>query len=43
MASFDLIRTDGELLGLVQHFRDSGPARIAVDIEGENNLHSGNP
>ena len=38
MASYDLIQTDSELASLVALL--NGRARLAVDLEGENNLHS---
>jgi ribonuclease D len=40
MASYDLIQNDSELRALVQHLRAAGRRRLAVDVEGENNLHS---
>ena len=40
MASYDLIQRDSELRALLQHLRAAGCRRLAVDVEGENNLHS---
>jgi ribonuclease D len=38
--SYDLIETDGQLAALVARLRSSRCTRIAIDVEGENNLHS---
>jgi ribonuclease D len=40
MASYKLVQTDSELRDLIQHLRATGCTRLAVDVEGENNLHS---
>ena len=40
MQDYKLIRTDDGVTSLANHLRDSGCIRAAVDIEGENNLHS---
>ncbi len=40
MAGFDLIQTDGELRRLIDRLQSENPVRVALDIEGENNLHS---
>jgi ribonuclease D len=40
MASYDLVQTDSELRALIQGLRAAGCRRLAVDVEGENNLHS---
>ncbi len=39
-AEYTLIRTEPEVRALAAHLRDSGCVRAALDIEGENNLHS---
>ncbi|MGO9308952.1 MAG: hypothetical protein ACLQDL_08020 [Spirochaetia bacterium] len=39
MAGYDLIQTDGELARLVSRLRDARVRRLAIDVEGENNLH----
>ena len=39
MADYELIRTDGELVRLVSRLRDARVGRLAIDVEGENNLH----
>ncbi len=38
MASYELVNTDGDLARLVRELADRD--RVAVDIEGENNLHA---
>jgi len=38
--SYDLIQTDSQLAALVGTLRSSGCTRLAIDVEGENNLHS---
>jgi ribonuclease D len=40
MKDFKLIQTDDEVAALAGHLRETGCVRAAVDIEGENNLHS---
>ena len=40
MASYNLIQTDSELRALIQRLRAAACRRLAVDVEGENNLHS---
>jgi ribonuclease D len=40
MAGFDLVRTPAELESLLAYIGRTAPKRIAVDIEGENNLHA---
>jgi ribonuclease D len=40
MASYDLIQSDSDLRTLIQRLRATGCRRLAVDVEGENNLHS---
>ncbi|HTP57374.1 MAG TPA: hypothetical protein VMM82_00560, partial [Spirochaetia bacterium] len=40
MKDFKLIQTGDGVLSLASRLRDSGCTRAAVDIEGENNLHS---
>lgn len=40
MKDFKLIQTSDGVLNLAARLRDSGCTRAAVDIEGENNLHS---
>jgi ribonuclease D len=40
MIPYDFIQTEGELEKLLAHFERAGYARLAVDVEGENNLHS---
>ena len=39
MAAYDLIHTDAELGRLVARLRDARVKRLAIDVEGENNLH----
>ena len=39
MAGYDLIQTDDELARLVARLRDARVRRLAIDVEGENNLH----
>ena len=39
MAGYDLIQTDDELARLVARLRDARVRRVAIDVEGENNLH----
>jgi ribonuclease D len=38
--SYDLIQTDKQLADLVAALRSAGCTRLAIDVEGENNLHS---
>jgi ribonuclease D len=40
MIPYDFIQSDGELEGLVARLARAGYPRLAVDVEGENNLHS---
>jgi ribonuclease D len=40
MISYDYVKTDGELASLVEGLRRAGCRRLAIDVEGENNLHS---
>ena len=40
MIPYDFIQTEGELEELLAHLERAGFARLAVDVEGENNLHS---
>jgi ribonuclease D len=40
MNEYKLVQTDDGVTSLANHLRDSGCIRAAVDIEGENNLHS---
>jgi ribonuclease D len=37
---YDFIQSDSELEKLVSHLASTGCPRLAVDVEGENNLHS---
>ncbi len=39
MADYELIQTDAELVRLVARLRDARVQRLAIDVEGENNLH----
>jgi len=39
VAGYDLIQTDGELARMISRLRDARVRRLAVDVEGENNLH----
>ena len=39
MAAYDLIQTDAELAHMTARLRDAGVKRLAIDVEGENNLH----
>jgi len=39
MKAYDLIRTDAELAALLSYLRGSRCVRVAIDMEGENNLH----
>ncbi|MGA2639374.1 MAG: ribonuclease D [Spirochaetia bacterium] len=39
MAGYDLIRTDEALARMVSRLRDARVKRLAIDVEGENNLH----
>lgn len=39
MAGYELIQTDAELVRLVSRLREAGVRRLAIDVEGENNLH----
>ena len=39
MAGYDLVQTDDELTRLVSRLRDARVKRLAIDVEGENNLH----
>jgi ribonuclease D len=36
---YELIQTDADLVRLVARLRDAGVRRLAIDVEGENNLH----
>ncbi len=40
MQEYKLINSEADVAGLANHLRDSRCVRAAVDIEGENNLHS---
>ena len=40
MISYDYVKTDGELAVLVETLRRANCRRLAIDVEGENNLHS---
>jgi ribonuclease D len=40
MIPYDFIQSDAELERLLGHLARTGYARLAVDVEGENNLHS---
>jgi ribonuclease D len=40
LADYELIQTDAELMRLVSRLRDGRVQRLAIDVEGENNLHS---
>lgn len=40
MIPYDFIQSEGELERLVAHLARAGYPRLAVDVEGENNLHS---
>ena len=40
MISYDYVKTDGELAVLVETLRRADCRRLAIDVEGENNLHS---
>jgi ribonuclease D len=40
MIPYDFIQTEGELERLLAHLERTGCPRLAVDVEGENNLHS---
>jgi len=40
LADYELIQTDSELMRLVSRLRDARVLRLAIDVEGENNLHS---
>jgi ribonuclease D len=40
MIAYDYIQTDRDLAALVERLRRTGCARLAIDVEGENNLHS---
>ena len=40
MGSYQLIQTDTELRALIAHLHATACRRLAVDVEGENNLHS---
>jgi ribonuclease D len=40
MVPYDFIQTEGELEKLLAHLARAGTPRLAVDVEGENNLHS---
>jgi ribonuclease D len=39
LADYELIQTDADLVRLVARLRDAGVRRLAIDVEGENNLH----
>jgi ribonuclease D len=39
MVPYDLIQRDEELARLIEHLRGAGCRRLAIDVEGENNLH----
>jgi len=39
VAGYDLIQTDGDLARMVSRLRDARVRRLAIDVEGENNLH----
>src|SRR5208337_1959728 len=39
MAGYELIRTDEELARMISRLRDARVKRLAIDVEGENNLH----
>lgn len=39
MAGYDLIQTDEALARMVARLRDARVRRLAIDVEGENNLH----
>jgi len=39
MAGYELIQTDDDLAKLVSRLRDARVKRLAIDVEGENNLH----
>jgi ribonuclease D len=39
MIPYDYIGTDAELAALVRRLRDAQVTRLAIDVEGENNLH----
>jgi ribonuclease D len=39
LAGYELIQTDAELVRLVSRLREAGVRRLAIDVEGENNLH----
>ena len=40
MAPYDYIQTDAQLAELTARLRAAGCRRLAIDVEGENNLHS---
>jgi ribonuclease D len=40
MGRYELVGTDAELGRLIERLRSENPVRVAVDVEGENNLHS---
>jgi ribonuclease D len=39
LPGYEIIQTDAELVRLVARLRDAGVRRLAIDVEGENNLH----
>ena len=39
MAGYDLIQTDAQLAHTIEGLRDARVKRLAIDVEGENNLH----
>jgi ribonuclease D len=39
LAAYELIQADGDLSRLVEHLRQAHVKRLAIDVEGENNLH----
>jgi ribonuclease D len=40
MVAYDYVRADGQLAALVETLRGNRCTRLAIDVEGENNLHS---
>ena len=39
MADYELIQTDADLVRLVERLQEACVRRLAIDVEGENNLH----